>query len=197
MIAMMLPAILLTGCDPGQEDILTDGDSAEVFLDDEQAEEDLTSDESDGVVEDDSTIPPEDESEDTDVVTADITGTYFGESTATETEYFRVKENLYFDKIKVGTAKDFMLTVVLDETTGKYYTNEVLAEKTEHPNGDIYLESIAEYEGSMSKESTLSLNFVRGGTEVKGTETDIVFVYGAIAAKEIWSITAQLSGDKE
>ena len=125
----------------------------------------------------------------------DIAGTYFGEATATETEYFSVKENLYFDKIKVGTTKDFALTIILDETTGNHYTNGVLVEITELQDDVIHLESTTEYEGSMSKETTLSLYFLYDGKVITGTETDITFVYGAVAAKEIWSITAQLTGD--
>jgi len=191
MIAMLLPAILLAGCDSGQEDIIIDDvDSTEVFVSDEPAEEeDLPIEETEEAEE---TDPAPEEDEEADIIfdAVDITGTYSGTATATETEYFRVKENLYFTRIEVGTTKDIMLTVILDETTGKYYIDGVLAEKTELPDGDIFLESTAEYEGSMSKAITLSLYFIQDGKVITGTMADITFVYGAIAAREIWNITA-------
>jgi len=193
MIAMLLPAILLAGCDSGQEDVIIDDGSAEVVLPDEQTEDEeevLPFDEPDVTEEDDPVPSEEDEDDYIGDNSADITGTYSGTATATETEYFRVKENLYFNRIKVGTTKDLMLTVILDETTGKYYIDGAPAEKTELPDGDIYLESTAEYEGSMSKTITLSLYFIQDGKVITGTMNDLTFVYGAIAAKEIWSITA-------
>ena len=133
-----------------------------------------------------SDIPPDDIDSDG----TDIAGTYIGTATATDAEYFRVKENLYFNKIKVGEVKDIRYGIAFDKTNDQYYINGIPAEKTELPEGGIYLESYSEYEGSMSLKSTVSLYFTENGNEVIGSMSDITYVYGALAATEIWSVTA-------
>ena len=127
----------------------------------------------------------------------DIVGTYAGRSVATEAEYFRVKSNLNFNKVVIGEVKEITITIILDEMTAQYYIDGDPAEITELPNGDVYMESIAEYEGSMSLTTVSSLTFSQEQKEITGTMTDITFVYGATAAREIWSITVYLVGDNE
>ena len=185
IIAMLLPAIISTGCaadpTPAPEESTTVSDEPAGEPPEEPVQESDPPDD---------TLPPEETGNDTGGEVVGIARTYVGKATATEAEYFRVKENLYFSRVEVGATNEIALTIILDETTGQYYVDGVPAEETELPDGGIHLEAFTEYEGSMSMTTLLSLSFVEDGKILAGTMTNIIYVYGSIAAREIWSITA-------
>jgi len=176
IITLLLPAIISTGCaaDPAPAP-----DEPPTVTDEPVSEPP-----------DDVISPPENTGKDTGGEVVGIARTYVGKATATEAEYFRVKENLYFSRVEVGATNEIALTIILDETTGQYYVDGVPAEETELPDGGIHLEAFTEYEGSMSMTTLLSLSFVEDGKILAGTMTNIIYVYGSVAAREIWSITA-------
>jgi len=125
-----------------------------------------------------------------DDVVMDITGTYVGESIVINAEYFKVKDRTYIEIVEVGTTNDLTLEVVLDETTGQYYIDGNPAQKTGRPNGGVHLETTSEYDGSMSMKTTTSLIFIPDEEEITGTMIKAIFIYGAVTARETWSITA-------
>ena len=176
IITLLLPAIISTGCaaDPAPAP-----DEPPTVTDEPVSEPP-----------DDVISPPENTGKDTGGEVVGIARTYVGKATATEAEYFRVKENLYFSRVEVGATNEIALTIILDETTGQYYVDGVPAEETELPDGGVHLEAFTEYEGSMSMTTLLSLSFVEDGKILAGTMTNIIYVYGSVAAREIWSITA-------
>ena len=176
IITLLLPAIISTGCaaDPAPAP-----DEPPTVTDEPVSEPP-----------DDVISPPENTGNDTGGEVVGIARTYVGKAIATEAEYFRVKENLYFSRVEVGATNEIALTIILDETTGQYYIDGVPAEETELPDGGVHLEAFTEYEGSMSMTTLLSLSFVEDGKILAGTMTNIIYVYGSVAAREIWSITA-------
>jgi len=176
IITLLLPAIISTGCaaDPAPAP-----DEPPTVTDEPVSEPP-----------DDVISPPENTGNDTGGEVVGIARTYVGKAIATEAEYFRVKENLYFSRVEVGATNEIALTIILDETTGQYYIDGVPAEETELQDGGVHLEAFTEYEGSMSMTTLLSLSFVEDGKILAGTMTNIIYVYGSVAAREIWSITA-------
>jgi len=174
MFTMLCPAVLSTGC----------ASAAAPDPDIGQAEENLNYDETDwtdGV----DMSPQYDTGE-----AVGITGTYVGESTVTEAEYFKVKSSQNFRELKVGTTEDITIKIFLEELSGQYYINGDPAEKTVLQHGNIHLESVVEYEGSMSLTATVSLTFLHNGEEVSGTLTNITYIWGVVAANEVWSVEA-------
>jgi len=183
LVFIMCTVIWSTGCtsdtstDPNSDSAITDE-----LDDNEQVEEAvLPRDESDE--ETDSDIFPTEDA-------GDITGTYVGIAKAIETEYFKIKRGVYITQIEVGTIIDIEIQVSLDETTGQYYIDGVMAEKTETPDREIHLVASVENEGSMSMTSTTSLNFKQNRKDIAGTMVNITYIYGAVTASETWSIVA-------